>query len=148
MSFINNLLTKIFGSKYEKDMKEIAPIVAKIKEIYPTINSLSNDELRLRTTALRQQIAEAICDLQKKSDELRNEAESNECPIDKKDSLYKEIDEIEKQVDSKVEEVLTQILPEAFAIIKDTARRFSENEEIIVTASERDREIASAKELL
>ncbi|MCF0190937.1 MAG: preprotein translocase subunit SecA [Marinilabiliaceae bacterium] len=146
MSFINNLLTKIFGSKYEKDMKEIAPIVAKIKEIYPTINSLSNDELRLRTTALRQQIAEAICDLQKKSDELRNEAESNECPIDKKDSLYKEIDEIEKQVDSKVEEVLTQILPEAFAIIKDTARRFSENEEIIVTASERDREIASAKE--
>ena len=148
MSIINNLLTKIFGSKYEKDMKEIAPVVAKIKEVYPTLANLSNDELRARTTALRKQIADAIADLQNEIDTLRAEAESADCPVEKKDELYRDIDKKEKEIDEAVEHELDKILPEAFAIMKDTARRFAENEVIEVTATDMDRTLAMTKDFV
>ena len=142
MSFFNTLLTKIFGSKSEKDMKEIAPILAQIKEIYPSIEALSNDELRARTQALRAQIQHAIAADQEKINNLKAEAEALDCPLDKKEANYKEIDSIEKVIDDKVEEQLNLILPEAFAIVKDTARRFSANTTIEVTANDFDRQLA------
>ncbi|MCQ2214969.1 MAG: preprotein translocase subunit SecA [Bacteroidales bacterium] len=148
MSIINNILTKIFGSKSEKDMKAIAPIVAKIKEVYPLISGLSNDELRAKTASLRKQIQDAIVEYQKQIDQLRAEAEALDCPVDKKDSNYKAIDNLEKKIDDRVEEELNKILPEAFAIMKDTARRFAENSEIRVTATEYDRELAASKDFV
>ncbi len=143
MSILNTLLTKIFGSKFEKDMKEIAPIIEQIKTIYPTLEALSNDELRARTEALKKKVGEAISAEQQQIDTLKQKAEALECPVDEKENCYKDIDKLEKTIDEKVEAALNEILPEAFAIMKDTARRFSQNTEISVTATEMDRELAT-----
>ncbi len=148
MSIINNILTKLFGSKSEKDMKEIAPIVAKIKEVYPQISALSNDDLRAKTASLRQQINDSIKDLQEEIEKLRAEADSSDCTVEKKENNYKSIDDLEKKIDDRVELELNKILPEAFAIMKDTARRFAENEEIRVTATDFDRELATTKDFV
>ena len=148
MSLINSLIAKLFGTKSEKDMKAIAPIVTQIKEIYPTIQALSNDELRARTQALRQQIQDAIKEDVERVAKLKEEAEALDCPVDVKERNYKEVDDTEKEIDKTVEEVLTNILPEAFAIMKDTARRFAENETIEVTATDFDRELALTKDFV
>jgi len=142
MSILNSLLTKIFGSKSEKDMKEIAPIISQIKAVYPTLEALSNDELRARSQALRDKIQAAIKDDLDKIATLKAEAEALDCPIDTKEANYKKVDDLEKEVDKIVEEQLNEILPEAFAIMKDTARRFAKNETVEVTASDFDRELA------
>ena len=142
MSILNTLITKIFGSKSDKDMKEIAPIVSKIKEIYPTLESLSNDELRARTQALRDRIQAAIKEDLQAIETLKAEAEAPDCSIETKEANYKKADDLEKEVDRKVEAELDDILPEAFAIMKDTARRFAKNETVEVTASDYDRELA------
>lgn len=148
MSFLNSLLTKIFGSKYEKDMKEISPIIDQIKAIYPSIEAMSNDEIRARVQVLRQQIQEAIAEEQQEINKLKAEAEEIGCDVNKKESNYKKVDELEKKIDEKVEEQLTKILPEAFAIMKDTARRFTENETIEVTATDMDRQLAVTKDFV
>lgn len=143
MSILNSLLTMLFGSKSEKDMKEIAPIISQIKEIYPTLEALSHDELRQRSQALREQIGSAIkADLDQIA-ALKAEAEKPECSIETKEANYKRVDELEKEVDATVEKQLSEALPEAFAIMKDTARRFASNETIEVTATELDRELAT-----
>ena len=142
MSILNSLLTMIFGSKSQKDMKELAPIVSKIKEVYPTLESLSNDELRARTQALRDKIQAAIKENLQNIADLKAQAEAIDCPIDVKEANYKKVDDLEKEVDKIVEEQLNEILPEAFAIMKDTARRFASNETIEVTANDFDRELA------
>ncbi|MCQ2228618.1 MAG: preprotein translocase subunit SecA [Bacteroidales bacterium] len=148
MSFLNTVLTKIFGSKYEKDMKEIAPIIAKIKAVYPTIEALSNDELRARTEALKKQIRDAISAEQNEINALKAEAEEIGCDVNKKEANYKKVDELEKKIDEKVEEQLSAILPEAFAIMKDTARRFAQNETVEVTATDFDRQLAVEKDFV
>jgi len=148
MSFLNTVLTKIFGSKYEKDMKEIEPVIAKIKEIYPTIEALTNDELRAHTEALKKQIRDAISSEQNEIDALKAEAEEIGCDINKKEANYKKVDELEKKIDEKVEEQLNAILPEAFAIMKDTARRFAQNETVEVTATDFDRQLAVEKDFV
>ncbi len=148
MSFLNSLLTKIFGSKYEKDMKEIAPIIAKIKEIYPTIEALSNDELRAHTESLKKQIRDAIAPEIAEIEKLKAEAEEPGCDVNQKEKNYKKVDDLEKVIDDKVEAELARILPEAFAIMKDTARRFAQNETIEVTASDMDRQLAVEKDFV
>ncbi|MGN0030302.1 MAG: preprotein translocase subunit SecA [Marinilabiliaceae bacterium] len=148
MSILNSLLTMIFGSKSDKDMKEIAPIVSQIKEVYPTLASLSNDELRARTQALRDKIQAAIKEDVDKIAALKADSEKEGCSIEDKEANYKKVDELEKAVDNKVEEVLNEILPEAFAIMKDTARRFAENEVVEVTANDYDRELALTKDFV
>ncbi len=148
MPILNSILTKIFGSKYEKDMKEIAPIIEKIKEIYPTLAALSNDELRARSESLKKQIRDSFAAEQKQIDELKARAEVLDCPVDEKENCYKEADKLEKQIDDKVEKQLNEALPLAFAIIKDTARRFAENEEIVVTANDFDRELAATRDFV
>ena len=123
-------------------MKEIAPIISQIKAVYPTLEALSNDELRARSQALRDKIQAAIKDDLDKIASLKAEAEALDCPIDTKEANYKKVDDLEKEVDKIVEEQLNEILPEAFAIMKDTARRFAQNETVEVTASDFDRELA------
>ncbi len=138
-----DFLKKVFGTKSEKDVKDIEPIVEEINEIYGTLATISNDELRARSLKLKARIQEFIKEESDKVKAINAEMDSKpEMDVNTKEELYKEIDEIEEGITKKIEEVLNEILPEAFAILKDTARRFKENTELEVTASERDKEFA------
>ena len=133
------LLKKFFGTKSEKDIKAIQPLVDKTLEIYPSLASLSNDEIRAKVVALKQQIQDAIKNEQSQIKEMEARVENEpDMALETKEELYKEIDKLEKDITEKIEEVLNEILPEAYAILKDTARRFAENEEVVVTANEFD----------
>jgi preprotein translocase subunit SecA len=142
---ISKTFKKIIGSKADRDLKAVLPTVEKIKEIYPTLANLSNDELRAKTTTFKAKIQDYIAEDQKKVDELKKAAETNE-NIEEKEKAYEEIDTIVEAMDDKIEEVLEEILPEAFAVVKETARRFAENERLEVTASEMDKEIAASRD--
>lgn len=133
------------GSKSERDVKEIQPFVDEILRIYPTLKELSNDELRNKTQEFRQRIAEYIKDEQEEISGLKTEAENPETDIDEQESLFNRIDEIEKKMLKKIEEILEELLPEAYAVVKETARRFTENPELVVTATEHDRNLAVKK---
>ena len=136
----NDFLTKLFGNKAQRDLKEVSPVVNKIKEIYPTIERLSNDELRARTAAIRVQLQEAVKADRARIEEIRARIEETE--LDKREGLYNEIDKLEKKILDTLEVELDRVLPEVFAIVKDTARRFAQNETIEVTATEFDRQLA------
>ncbi|MBL6872930.1 MAG: preprotein translocase subunit SecA [Flavobacteriales bacterium] len=140
---IFDFATKVFGNKYDKDLKEINPIIEKIKSVYPSIQSLSNDELRTKTATFKQQIEDATKDTYKEIDSLKEKAESTDIELQQKETIYTEIDTLEKSVVEKTEEILEQILPEAFAVIKETAQRFS-NGNIEVTANDFDKDLAAS----
>ena len=137
----NEFLSKIFGNKAERDLKEIKPIVEKIKAVYPSISKLSNDELRARTAALRAELAESVKDKKAEIEKLKAKVEETE--INKREQIYSEIDKIEKKILNIQEEELNKILPEVFSIVKDTARRFAENSTLEVTATDFDRDLAA-----
>lgn len=136
----NDILKKVFGNKAQRDLKEIEPYVAKIKIAYETVVKLSNDELRELADNLKQRIKDYVSTEVNRIIELRASVESTE--INLREKIYNEIDKLEKEIIVKNEKILEEILPEAFAIVKDTARRFSENQEITVTATAFDRELA------
>ncbi len=139
-------LKKFFGTKSEKDIKSIQPQVVQILEIYPTLASLSNDQLRAKVDALKQKIQDAIKTEQTQINEIKSRVESDfSMDVDSKEELYKEVDEFEKEITKKIEEVLNEILPEAYAILKDTSRRFSENEELVVIANEFDTKLSKTQ---
>jgi preprotein translocase subunit SecA len=140
-----DFISKIFGSKYERDRKAILPIVTSINEAWELLKNISNDELRNKTNEFRKRIADHILEEQKEIDALRKEAETN-ADIEQKQELYTRIDKLEKDLKAKIEEVLNEILPEAFGVVKETARRFKENKEIRVKATELDRRLAVKKE--
>jgi len=138
-------LKKFFGTKSEKDIKLIQPQVDKVIEIYPTLKNLSNDELRAKVDVLKQKIQDAVQPKQNSINEIKSRIDSDvEMDIDVKEDLYKEIDGIEKEITIIIEDTLNDILPEAYAILKDTARRFSENEELVVNANEFDKLLAKS----
>ena len=137
-------LSKLFGSKSERDIKGIQPIVNKIKEEYEKLASLSNDDLRAKTANFKSRIAEYLREIDEEIASLKNQAEETE-DMESKTAYYEKVDKLTKDRDKKLEEVLLEILPEAFAVVKDTARRFTENKEIAVTASQFDRDIAALK---
>ena len=143
---INELLTKLFGNKSQRDLKEITPWVDKVKAIYPSIQALSNDELRARVDIIKQQIQDAVADEKAKVKELRESIETKE--LEEREAIWAEVDKIENTITEKMEVVLNQSLPEVFAIMKDTARRFAENAEVVVTATPFDRELASRHDFL
>ena len=136
----NEFLTKLFGNKAQRDLKEVSPVVNKIKEIYPTIEKLSHDELRARTAAIRVQLQEAVKAERARIEEIRARIEETE--LDKREGLYNEIDKLDKKILDTLEVELDRVLPEVFAIVKDTARRFAQNETIEVTATDFDRQLA------
>ena len=146
MALINNLLKKVFGSKAERDMKEIKPILAKVLAAYERIDRFSNDELRAEAERLKRVIRERIAEDENRKHSLREQLEDVNIAVDKKESIATEVDKLTKIVDEKIEQVLMEILPEAFAVMKSTARRFKENSEIVVTASEMDREFTTKHE--
>ena len=137
----NKLLQSLFGNKSSKDMKLIQPLVNKVKEAYPEIQKLSNDELRARTEQLQQYVQDSAKEQKEKIAELK--AKIEETPIDERESIFNAIDKLEKEVLDIYEKALDEVMPVAFSIVKDTARRFAENEETVVTATEFDRELAA-----
>ena len=143
MDILSGIIKMFFGSKAEKDRKQIEPYVNKIKALYPSISALSNDELRARSAALMQQIADFIAEDEAEIAELKLRLEAPDTPVDDKERISKRIDETTKKIDEKIEEKLDELLPEAFAIMKDTARRFAENETVEVTATQFDRNLAA-----
>lgn len=138
---INKFLSKLFGNKSTRDMKVIQPWVEKIKAVYPDIQKLSNDELRAKTEDLKQQLQDAV--KEKKEQIAGLKAKIEETELEDREVIFNKIDKLEKDVLDILEDELNKILPEAFAIMKDTARRFTENEEIEVTASDFDRQLAA-----
>ena len=145
---VSGLIKLFFGTKSEKDRKLIQPYVDKIKAIYPSIEQLTNDELRARSLALRNSVAEYISGEEKQIEELKAQLEDLDTSLNDKESISRRIDDLTEEIDRKIEEKLEEILPEAFAIVKDTARRFKENEEIVVTATDFDRQLAATKDFV
>ena len=137
----NDFLTKLFGNKSQRDLKEITPYVEKIKAVYPSIKELSNDELRAKVDEFKQRIQDYVADERAKVNELRSGIDNKE--LEEREAIWTEVDKIEKQITDKMEVVLEEVLPEVFAIMKDTARRFAENTEVVVTANDFDRDLAT-----
>jgi preprotein translocase subunit SecA len=142
---ISGFLNNFFGKKSDRDYKEIWPIVEKIKEEYKNISTLSNDDLRQKTNELKKEIQEFIQSEEEEIIQLKANAESDDAEITDKEGIYTEIDKLEKKVLEKIENKLNDILPTAFAIVKETAKRFLENEAIEVEATDFDRKLATAK---
>lgn len=133
---LNKLLGKFLGNKSDKDIKEIMPLVDEVNVFAKQFESLSHDELRAKSEGLKNRIKDYVADELSQIADLRKQGE--EAKIENKEGFYNQVDALEERVDEKIEEILLEILPEAFAIVKDTSRRFSQNTEIPVTASELD----------
>ena len=140
MNFIE-IITKLFGNKAQKDMRAIQPIVDQIKAEYEKIDALSNDELRAHSWALMDKLQAAVADRKSQISNLKSQIETT--PIEKREKIYNEVDKLEKEIKDKYEEVLNEILPEAYAIVKSTARRFAQNETVVVTATQMDKDLAA-----
>ena len=136
----NEFIGKLFGNKATRDMKEIKPWVDKVKAVYPEISKLNNDELRARTEELKKYIKASALEEQKKIEELKATIETTD--IESREPIFNQIDKLEKDVLAKYEKALDDVLPQAFSIVKETARRLSENEELVVTATDFDRLLA------
>ena len=137
----NKFLQSLFGNKSSRDMKLIQPIVEKVKAEYPNIKALSNDQLRAKTKEIQQYVQNAGKAQREKIAELK--ATIEDTPIDQREDIFNQIDKLEKEALDNYEVALNEVLPTAFSIVKDTARRFAENEETVVTATEFDRELAA-----
>ena len=137
----SKIISKLFGNKEQRDLKEMNPYVKLIKEVYPEIEKLSNDELRSRAKEVEKRIQEYVSEEKNKISKLKEGIE--EIELEEREAIWEEIDKIEKEISDKFEEILEEVLPEAFAIMKDTARRFTQNEEIVVTANQFDKDLAA-----
>ncbi|MEQ8908105.1 MAG: preprotein translocase subunit SecA [Vicingaceae bacterium] len=142
---ITKTFKKILGSKADRDIKQVMPLVEEIKAVYPSLSSLSNDELRAKSSEFKKKIKAHIAEEEAKIEALKKQAEEQE-EVEQKEALYKEIDEIEESIDDKLEVILKEILPEAFAVVKETARRFKENEILEVSATEMDQDLAAERD--
>ncbi|MBR3528854.1 MAG: preprotein translocase subunit SecA [Bacteroidales bacterium] len=142
-----NFLSKLFGNKSQRDLKEVNPYVEAALKIYPSIKELTNDQLRAKTIEFKERIRTNVREEEEELSSLRQRIEDEyDMPVDEKERLYKRIDELEKISYDKTQEVLNEILPEAFAVVKDTARRFAENEEVVVTATDHDRDLSASRD--
>ena len=148
MAGLLGILGKLFGNKYDKDIKEITPLIDKINEEFSKLSSLSNNELREKTTEFKKQISDFISEEKSKIETLKEKSNLTETKTEEKEDLYKEIDALEKTVIDKIEKILNTVLPQAFAVVKETAKRFTENESIDVTASKNDTELAATKDFV
>ncbi len=137
----NEFISKIFGNKASRDMKEIQPWVEKVKAAYPKISALSNDELRAASAALKAKIQGTVTEERARIEALKESIENTE--LEKREAIFAQIDKLEKEVLEKLDKALDEALPEAFAIVKDSARRFAEDKDVVVTANDFDRELAA-----
>lgn len=145
MGFID-FLSKLFGNKSQRDLKEINPYVEKIKAAYPAIEKLTDNELRAKTAEIRQRIQDYVADERGKITELKKHIETLE--IDQREEAWAEVDKLEKEIVAKYEVILDEVLPDVFAIVKDTGRRFTENDEIVVDATDFDRQLSVTQDFV
>lgn len=139
---LNDILKSLFGNKSDRDMKELAPVAGQVNEEWNTLQGLSHDELRAATEELKAKIKAYIQEEEDEVVALKRRVEEEKPSIEEREEIYNRVDKLEELINKKVEEVLTEIMPRAFAIMKETARRFKENEEIGVTATQFDRDLA------
>ena len=137
---LNDFLKKLFGNKSQRDIKEVDPYIKKIKAIYPELQKLSNDELRARIDVVKQNLQNRVATERERIAAIKAEIENTD--YDKRAPMWAEVDKLEKDVLKKLEEGLDEVLPEVFAVVKETSRRFAENEEIVVTATQFDRDLS------
>ena len=142
-----DIIKKVFGSKSERDMKQVKPILEKVLAAYKDIDKLSNDELRARTEELKKKIREREEPFEKRIAEIKEHLESD-IPVSEKEKLATESDKLVKEEDEEIEKVLNEILPEAFAIMKSTARRFAQNPVVEVTANDFDRNLSTSRDFV
>ena len=141
-----HFLKSLFGDKSSRDMKLIQPFVEKVKNAYDEIKALDNDGLRARTNEIKKYVQDSANEEKKKIADLK--AKIKDTPIDKREDIFNQIDKLEKEVLEIYEKALNEVLPVAFSIVKDTARRFSESETVVVTANDFDRELAVTKDFV
>ena len=142
-----NFLTKLFGSKSQRDLKELNPILSKCLEAYDQVTKLSNDELRAKTVEFKNLIKQTVASEQSQLDSLQQRIENEfEMSIDEKQKIYTQIEDLEKKIYDKTQSVLDKILPQAFAVVKETAKRFTENDKVEVTATEYDKYLSTIKD--
>ena len=143
---LNSFLKSLFGDKSSRDMKLIQPIVEKVKKAYPEIEALDNDQLRAKTKEIQAYVQNSAKEQNEKIAELK--AKIEDTPIDEREAIFNEIDKLDKLALDNMEEALTEVLPVAFSIVKETARRFAQNEEVVVNATDFDRELAATKDFV
>ena len=143
---ITKAVAKVFGTKSDRDIKALRPYVGKVNTAFERLQSLSDDELRDRTPAIRAQINEYLSEIDAEIAELNKQVEDNpQLGIAEKEEIFKRVDQLEEQRDEELEKVLLEVLPEAFAVMKETARRFRDNKRMVVEANEHDRQMAAEK---
>ena len=141
-----NIVKKLFGSKADRDYREIKDVFQKTLEVYEEIKKLDNDQLRAKTLEFKQRIADHIADEQRQIDTLREYLDTNyDIDFEEKDRIYNQIDQLDDKQNEKTEELLYELIPEAFSVVKETARRFNDQEEVIVIATDFDRELAATR---
>ena len=143
---INSFLKSLFGDKSSRDMKLIQPIVEKVKKAYPEIEALDNDQLRAKTKEIQAYVQSSAKEQNEQIAALK--AKIEDTPLDEREEIFNEIDKLDKQALDNMEEALTEVLPVAFSIVKETARRLAQNEEVVVTANDFDRELAATKDFV
>ena len=140
-----NLIAKLFGTKSQRDLKDLYPYVEKVNAEFAQLKELSNDALRQVSADLKAQIADELADIDTQLAELNEHGSNPDVDVNEKEQLFNRIDKLEADRNTELERVLLDILPRAFAVVKETARRFTENEQLTVTANDFDREIATRK---
>ncbi len=146
MDILTKTLTKIFGSKSERDIKQLSPYVEEINAIYSELHDINNDELREKAQEIKREIHDYIGQAEKEKQQIQEKAERDDIDVEEKEQLYKKVDELEKHLDEKLEEILEKVMTRAFAVMRETAKRFKQNKEIDVTATDFDRELAAQKD--
>ncbi len=146
MSIVDKVVGGLFGSKSDRDIKEIQPYVDKINEETDRIAGMSNDQLRVESMDLKKRIRDSIVKEQEEIEVLKVQLDDPQINVDEKERMYQQVDKIEKAADEIIDKTLDEELPLAFAIIKETARRFKENESLEVTANDFDRDLAAARD--
>lgn len=142
-----NFLSKLFGTKADRDMRELKPILNDILDVYESVKDLTNDELRQKTIEFKERITEAILEEETRITEIKDYLDANyDIDVTEKEEYYKELEQLEKRSYSKTQDTLKEILPEAFSVMRETARRFKENDIVEVTATDRDRDLAASRD--
>ena len=148
MSFFNTVLSSFFGNKSQKDIKELTPVLQSIKQEYLRFPDLTNDELRAESALLRATIHASVKAEEEEIAAFKVQAESGELPLEEGEKIYDQVDKLEEVILKKLEIALNEALPIAFSIVKDTARRFMENQTLTVTATDFDRDLAVSKDFI
>ena len=145
---ISNIISKLFGTKSDRDLKQLKPILNNILKEFNRIDTLSDDDLRSESAAIRARVLDYVAADEAKVVSIREKLEDVEIAVSEKEKLATELDELIKEIDTKLEEILNQVLPETFAIVKSTARRFKENSVIRVKATQFDRDLSTTHDFV